>query len=138
MARDGDLRPLLREHLRDGDWNSIETGFTAGGVPDSNYCFPGGKEGWVEGKLTHGWKVKVRPAQVGWMDRRSRKGGRCFFAIRRVVAAKNVDELYIVPGSASLDFARAGFSLRDIKEYWVFCGGPSGWDWDHIRRIFTQ
>src|SRR4051812_50147005 len=57
----------------------IETGGIARGVPDFNGCY-GGVDVWIENKWTLGWVVKMRPAQVGWIERRSRAGGRCFVA----------------------------------------------------------
>jgi hypothetical protein len=43
--RHGDLRRIFREHLKEAQWSSIETGATAGGVPDSDYCFEGRQAG---------------------------------------------------------------------------------------------
>lgn len=137
MARDGNLRVLFREYLPDGDWCSVETGGTASGVPDSNYCFPGGFEGWVEGKRTLGWVVGFQPAQVGWIMRRCRRGGRCFVAIHRL--NRGDDELYIVRGSDVEEFSRAGSSLRRFRKFLgPWRGGPRCWDWGGVRKIFTS
>jgi hypothetical protein len=40
MKQDGGLRVLFREPLPRTQWSSIETGATAGGVPDSEFGFP--------------------------------------------------------------------------------------------------
>lgn len=130
---DGGLRSLFRKYLPDGDWASIETGGTIPGVPDSNFCFPGGLEGWVENKQIWGWTVILRPAQVGWIMRRSRRGGRVFLAVRR-----KEDELHIVRGSDVEELARRNFSLKKFKTRGSWLGGPSAWNWDEVRAVFTE
>lgn len=134
--RDGELRKILRAYLPDGDWQSIESGGTVQGLPDSNYCFPGGREGWVEGKLIHGWVVKMRPAQIGWLDRRSRRGGRCFVFIRRLNSS--ADELYVLSGSEIVAFSNARCNLLGHRAADRFEGGPSKWDWSAIKKILTS
>ena len=131
---DGNLRQLLRYYLPDGDWVSIETGGTAGGVPDSNYCFPGGLEGWVEGKMSRGWKVPLRPAQIGWMARRSRRGGRCSILVRRINGG--MDMCYLVPGARAEELSHCDLSLKGFSCP-VWTGGPPRWDWEEIRRLLT-
>ena len=37
----------------------------------------------IENKATDGWSPVIRPAQVGWILKRRRAGGRVFFTIRR-------------------------------------------------------
>lgn len=134
--RDGELRRILRANLPDGDWQSIESGGTVTGLPDSNYCFPGGHEGWVEGKLIHGWTVKMRPAQIGWMDRRSRRGGRCFVFVRRL--NDRADELHVLRGSEVVAFSGARCNLLEHRASARFAGGPSRWDWGAIRKILMS
>lgn len=135
MSQDAGIRQLLRKYLPDGDWNSVETGATAGGVPDSNYCFPGGIEGWVEGKRTLAWKVEVRPLQFGWHSRRSRQGGRSFIMVRRLSGGK--DECYLFPGSRAEEFSRAGSTLKGwVCPMWQ--GGPDAWNWAEIRGILCR
>lgn len=134
MSQDAGIRQLLRKHLPDGDWNSVETGATAGGVPDSNYCFSGGLEGWVEGKRTLAWKVTFRPLQIGWLSRRSRHGGRCFVMVRRLNGG--LDQCYLFPGARAEEFDRQGCTLKGWScPSWG--GGPAAWDWEEIRRILT-
>jgi hypothetical protein len=134
VSSDGGLRPLMREHLADGDWVAVETGATAGGVPDSNFCFSPGVEGWVEHKKTSGWKVKFRPAQVGWISRRVRKGGRVFVAVRRTNGAS--DQLYLVEGRHVEALADGG--LRAVPHVGMWDGGPAAWDWGRVRQVFTS
>jgi hypothetical protein len=126
---DGDLPKLLRDHVG-GHWQHIETGSTAGGVPDDNYCVEG-VEGWVESKQTHGWTVKFRTGQVAWLMRRSTAGGRCFVAIRRWPAP--ADELWIVPGLLADALAQYGMRHVQVGSL-VLCGGPRQWNWDAVRR----
>ena len=59
------------EVLRKGGNEIVETGATAGGVPDSAYCFPRGRRGWLEFKTVRGWQVPLKPAQVSWIARRA-------------------------------------------------------------------
>jgi hypothetical protein len=120
--------------MPEGDWVSVETGGTMGGVPDSNYCFPGGFEGWVEGKLTHTWKVNLRPSQIGWLSRRSRRGGRCFVFVRRV--NRGDDELWAIWGSDVEEFSRSGASLEKFSPIaGLWKGGPSRWNWAEIKAL---
>lgn len=121
---DGGLRQLFRANLRQAHWNSVETGGTAQGVPDSEYCFPGGPCGWVEFKQIRGWVVPLRPAQIGWLTRRSRMGGRCWVAVRKE------GTLWLVPGSEAAAIREVG--MRGITP--VGEGGPSEWDWAEIAE----
>lgn len=132
---DGGLRYLFKSCISDFDWLPVETGLTSLGVADSNFCFQG-QEAWIEYKQTDGWKVEVRPPQVGWHERRNRYGGRTFIAIRRqnsTIKGGCVDDLYIVPGTWVRLLKDEG--LRPIAEDPPFltCGGPGDWDWDRVR-----
>ena len=131
---DGRLRQILREFLPEMDWTSVETGGTAGGVPDCNFCFAG-SEGWIECKLvTRGWKVSVRPSQVGWISRRCRHGGRVFLLTRRTVGDR--DDLHVLDGRLILDFSNANFSLQKFIMP-TYRGGPREWPWQHLRKMLT-
>jgi uncharacterized protein YecT (DUF1311 family) len=81
--RDGDLRKIFRDHLPAAQWSSIETGATAGGVPDSEFCFEGGHQGWLEFKRVSGWRVVLQPAQIAWISRRDRMGANVWIAARK-------------------------------------------------------
>jgi hypothetical protein len=125
---DGNLRQIFRKKLPQFHWQSIETGGTGRGIPDSNYCCSG-EEGWVEFKKTSGWKVNIRPEQVGWLLRRSRAGGRTWLAVRR-----KGDQLWLVRGSQAEELLDRG--LRDfLAPSWE--GGPARWDWEAINRLLT-
>jgi hypothetical protein len=136
--RDGDLRSIFRQHLPQAQWTSIETGAVSGGVPDSEYCFDGGAQGWIEfKKIDSGWFVKPTKswvAQVAWISRRVRLGGRVYVAVRRQIA--RIDDLYLVCGA---DVAR----LRDDGlqgALWAaqFIGGPAHWDWSCVERMLKN
>ena len=142
---DGGLRILLREYLPDGDWVSVETGATAAGVPDSNFCFSPGLEGWVEGKRATGWQVAFQPGQIGWHARRSRRGGRTFVAVRQMLRAS--DALFVVRGSDLEEWSRLGHPnrkgqivcpLKSWDKCFVTAGGPARWDWARVRSIFCS
>jgi hypothetical protein len=124
--------------MPDGDWTPVETGGTIQGVPDSNYCFNNGIEGWVEFKLTHGWAVKIREMQIGWLTRRSLKGGRCSIAVRRHSwsasdGAVVADELYLIRGSEANSLAQEGLRGRICHS-----GGPSNWPWRQVKEFLLE
>lgn len=115
----------------------MESPLTGSGIPDSEYCFPGGLQGWVEFKKANSNKVPhVRPGQIAWLERRCRYGGRAFVAVRLVVEKQNVstDRLLLFTGMA------ARFLLEGILEVpKEFCrgewsGGPGAWDWESVEK----
>ncbi len=129
---------MFREWLPDLHWQSVETGGTGLGVPDSNYCGRG-VEGWIEFKQTAGFAVTLRPEQVGWLDRRARAGGLVHVGVRRwhdggVRKGPAVDELWLLAGAAAKLMKGQGlrYDARYIVGVWG--GGPSGWDWPLIGR----
>lgn len=128
---DGDLRILFRKNMPAGQWTTVETGGTAQGVPDSEFCFPLGAQGWVEHKKSDGWAVKIRPEQIGWILRRVRMGGRVFVAIRR-----KRDELWLVRGRDVEILLDGG--LRAISApLGVWSGGPGRWDWAEVQKLLV-
>src|SRR5271155_5390460 len=133
MKSDGGLRQLYRKHLTNAQWTAIETGATAGGVPDSEFCFPGGNQGWIENKLTRGWAVRMRPAQIGWLMRRSRMGGKCFIGVRRI--NKDDDEFWLFDGKYAMEVAQNG--LANTPNMYRWCGGPLKWNWQQIEKMLT-
>lgn len=134
MARDGDLRAIFRRRLPDFDWQSVETGSTGRGIPDSNYCRDG-SEGWIEFKAAKAWAVGLRPEQCGWILRRTRHGGRVWIAVRR-----KDDELWMIPGCYAAKIKEHG--LRPVFEGRIpgvwYSGGPAGWGWAAIARLLTN
>ena len=130
---DGGLRKLFRDRITSAMWVSVETGMTAQGVPDANYCFPGGVEGWVEYKQTKAHAVTFRPAQVGWLLRRERFGGRAFVAVRQTWAGE--DNLWLLVGTAARELAD-GATLRSLPASFVrgfWAGGPGKWRLDLVE-----
>jgi hypothetical protein len=136
---DGGLRALFRESVP-GDWTSIESGSTGGGIPDSNYCLSG-VEGWLEYKQTGGWSVTLKPEQVGWIARRVRNGGRVWVAVRQRAPAgprrEARDALWLFPGGyaapAKTEGLRGAWASAPDVHTWHH--GPQGWDWQAIRKL---
>lgn len=109
-------------------WTPVETGATSQGVPDHEYCFPDGDQGWVEFKAAHAWAVIIRPEQVGWLLRRYRLGGRCFIAVRRTL-----NELWIIHGRDAATLKSDG--LKGIRPL-LMC--PEPWDWRQVEKILRS
>jgi hypothetical protein len=124
---DGNLRKLFRSNLKGFDMIAVETGSTDGGVPDLNYC-KDGIEGWVEMKRVEHWRVAIRPAQVGWAERRIAHGGRVFMAVR-----KERNQLWLFRG----EVIRALLDTRvdEVPSLGFWFGGPSKWDWTAIEQL---
>ena len=133
---DGGLRKLFREKFAEAHWNSIETGMTGLGIPDSEYCFPPlGLSGWVEFKLTRAIAVRIAPEQVAWAERRIRTGGRCWLAVRKQALAGPrriaADALFLYWGTQVRDVLHNGLWVRPMGGTWE--GGPAQWDWAKIK-----
>jgi hypothetical protein len=136
---DGGLRKLFREHFPEAQWTSVETGSTGAGVPDAEYCFPGGAQGWVEFKLATANVVRIDPEQVAWAERRSRNDGPVFLAVRQKALQgprrKAVDALFLYRGIQTRAVMLGGLVTSPVG-WWP--GGPARWDWDAIRYILTD
>lgn len=130
---DGGLRTLFHNNLKRGmHWTVMENGVFSPGVPDSNFACRG-VEGWVEHKMTDGWAVTLRPAQVGWLLRRARAGGRVFVAVRRAGG-----ELWLCRGSAADKLKASGLRGNPKAVLGVWSGGPAGWDWEEVRELLLR
>lgn len=128
---DGGLRSVFKEHLKSWQFTPIETGAIVSGVPDAEYCAPGGISGWIEFKYIStgkGTAIGLRPAQVSWIDRRARLGGRAFIAIQRK------DELFLYSGIGVKELKRHGLA----SQLGLLYHGVGKWDWDEIRINLTQ
>ena len=152
--RDGDLRSIFSQHLRRGwHWVTVETGGTGRGVPDAEYCAPGGLTGWVEFKVTNGWAVGLRPEQGAWLAARARAGGRATVAVRRRVEAgprrSAADQLWLVEGWAGTTLRAGGLrALEGLQRpgggppgaplLGVWEGGPARWDWAAVADVLTR
>lgn len=128
MKIDGGLRILFRKHLPDGMWQTIETGSTSQGVPDSYYAFTYRKTGWIEYKNATANAVRISPFQIAWHARHWRLGGVSFFAVRRD------QELFLFTGEQGESLKVKG--LRTAPLIWAD-GGPSRWPWERIKALIT-
>jgi hypothetical protein len=138
LRRDGGLRVEFRKRLPSFHWVSIET-YTLPGVPDSEFCTPGGTEAWIEFKAASAWAITFQPFQASWIDRRARYGGNVWVAVRRIPIARKslgTDQLWLIPGSQVIQLEAHG--LRSIVATYCGEGGPSGWDWAIIRSILEN
>lgn len=123
MAIDGGLRKLFKENLR-CQFTPIETGAVVCGVPDAEYCFEGGIQGWVEFKVARGNAVGLRPGQVAWIERRHAMGGLVFVAVRVK------DDILIFSGKDARMLKKEG--LKGAEPAGRF---PKPWDWAKISSI---
>lgn len=146
MSVDDGLRPIFRSYLipLGFDMQSVETGGTGRGIPDTNYC-TGGLEGWIEFKATSGWSVDLSPEQIGWIERRVRHGGRVWIAVRRrheggARRGGAVDELYLLPGKFVRDARLNGLRGANLGPHLMgpFEDGPSRWDWDTVAEALRR
>jgi hypothetical protein len=130
---DGGLRPLFFKRLRrEAQLTAIETGQIVQGVPDCEFVFKGGCQGWIEFKAADGWRPVLRPLQVSWIARRARLGGNVWIAVRRAR-----EELWLVPGGSVEALHRGG--LRAVhSSAFRWTGGIAGWDWAAIRRALAE
>ena len=132
LNKEGDLRRIFRERLPEAQWTSIESPLTGSGIPDAEYCFPGGISGWIEFKKTHVWNIgHLKPLQIAWIERRKRLGGRVFVAVRR-----NDDELWLIDGAVVRGVVERGLAIGEGIKSWG--GGPSRWDWVEVKNILTS
>lgn len=136
---DGGLRPLLRRHLPQVHWTTVESGALAPGTPDLEGCIDG-VSFWIENKQTAGWACTLRPEQVGWLLRRSRARGRCFVLTRRRCEEgprrAAADELWLHPGASATLLRAGGLRQADALGRWE--GGPARWDWNHLLGLLTS
>ena len=141
MSIDGGLWAEISKHTTGVDWCRIESGLTGGGIPDLNGCRDG-VEVWMELKQTSAWSVRIRPDQVGWAERRIRRGGRVFLLTRRhhdggPRLGPAVDELWVHRGVDMRGVLRDG--MREGPPPLMVCsGGPSSWDWDRVLRTLFE
>lgn len=139
MSVDDGLRSQFRTNLRRGfHWNSIETGGTGKGIPDSEFCCESIAR-WIEFKWTDGWAVTLLPEQVAWHVSRAERGGTSFVAVRRhhdggVRKGPPQDELWLYHGKWAVEL-KAGGLRAGVPCLGVWEGGPARWDWPAVRRV---
>jgi hypothetical protein len=136
--KDGGLRKEFRLGLPQYQWTSIETAGVSTGVPDSEFCSPWGKQGWIEFKRTHAYAVNITSFQVAWLMRRCRYGASAWIAVRRIPNAKKwegIDELWFMNG----DQADALF-YNGLEGVHATCwgGGPGNWNFQEIHEIIHK
>ena len=129
---DGNLRKLFRENLPRVHWQSIETGATGEGVPDSNGCVAG-NEFWVEHKMTTGWRVEFQTSQPAWIHRRYRAGGRVWIAVRQVLP--DDDLLWMFYGGVVRELMSDGLRISPAHVTGCWRGGPRRWNWGAVERL---
>lgn len=141
MASDGGLWDCIKSGMKDVHWVRVETWQTVAGVPDLNGCL-NGVEVWIENKFTDAWAVKIRPHQIGFMEKRRRHGGRTFLMIRRRHSGgpqkgPAVDELWLFNGNDARSVSEYG--LDKCKPPLLMCsGGPAKWNWKEVRRLVFE
>lgn len=121
---DDGLRTMFHQNLKRAQWTPIETGAVASGIPDSEFCFPGGIQGWVEMKSCSNNAVTIRDMQVAWIDRRVRLGGRVFIAVKRK------KELFLYHGKDVKKLYLEGLKGAHPLGQWM-----SPWNWDEVEEI---
>lgn len=141
MAIDGGLRPLFRQRLP-GHWQSVETGGTGLGIPDSSFCIKGA-EGWIEFKTTETTKVPLRTEQIGWLTTRHFHGGRVFVGVRfqhdgGPRKGEPADELWLLHGGFARDIAVRGLTLTEPYVLGRWVGGPGRWAWDAVAELLQS
>lgn len=133
---DGGLHAEFRKHLPRVHWQRVENS-VGNGVPDVNYCVDG-KEGWIEYKVSRGWRIRLRPGQVGWLEQRTRYGGRVCLAVRRK-AKGGVDQLWLLSPLAGAKLLSCGLNELPPGLIWgIWEGGPSSWPWDRVLGILIK
>lgn len=137
---DAGLRKIFSDHLTEAHWQPVETWSTGQGVPDVEYCFPGGFSGWIENKWTQAFALAIDGKQVAWIERRVRVGGRVFVAIRQKRDAsariEARDALFLFAGSAVRKLYREGLKT-DVSPLLISYGKPEKWDWVAVKKILT-
>lgn len=124
MSADDGLRALFHQNLKRAQWTPIETGSTAAGVPDSEFCFPGGIQGWVEHKRAKANAIVIRDMQIGWIERRVRLGGRVFIAVKRR------KELFLYHGKDVRALKIGGLNGAHPLGKWT-----SPWRWPEVEEL---
>ena len=142
MSSDDGLWPEIRKHIRDVDWQRIETGIIAAGVPDLNGCMES-VEAWIELKATDTFSVNnISPHQIGWLEKRARNGGRTFLLTRRrhnggPRKGLAVDEIWLHRGVDARHVLVDG--LKDSVPPLLVCsGGPAKWNWELLKIIIFK
>lgn len=140
---DAGLRQIFRTHLvpRRFFLQAIESGSTAGGIPDLYYAHStihfSRACGWVECKTTDGWAVSFRPAQIGWLEAHARYGGRGWVAVRKLAKAgprrEAADELWLYRATEARELADHG--LDRAGAHCIGRNGAANWPWEEVASL---
>lgn len=84
-------------------------------------------------KKVNGWRVNFEPEQIGWLERRSRVGGRVFVAARRQGAPET---FWLYKGTDAR--LLVGVSLREVQPLILTSGRPALWPWPLIEARLTE
>lgn len=140
MSIDGGLRKEFHKRIKPCRWTAIETGGVSPGTPDSNYCLPGGIEGWIEFKLTDtsdNMRWSWQPGQFSWAKAQVSVGGRWLLGVRRRTAL--VDQLWMF---TLRDVEQNGMPINKLNEMPTNnCYGfvrPSTWDWLRVIVLMRE
>ena len=129
--QDNGARALFKRNLPQFHWTAIETGALSSGVPDCEYCTPTGITGWIEFKAWYREEgkacPKIRPAQIGWIEKRVRMGGKAFIGV--LCEGK----VYLVRGELARDLPKVlaeqvknGEYFKNWREIGDFLGSEDG------------
>jgi hypothetical protein len=137
---DHGLRNILKKNLAAFGFEitPIESGSTSAGIPDLYYRHrEKQKRGFIECKLTTGWKVNLSPHQCGFLMREAMAGGKAYVAVYATGKGSGGDArsaLWLLDGAAASRIVGpkglAGLDADDVLGRWE--GPPRSWDWHAI------
>ena len=99
------LYQSLKANLPKVHWQRIETGALQQGVPDVNGCY-GGKDFWLELKVSTTDTVSLTALQCAWHMRRCSSGGATWV----LVSNPSQSTLALIPGNQSVTLRDHGLS----------------------------
>lgn len=143
QSQERDFRKLITKHALASpvyEVTPVESGGTVSGIPDSYWSHTkSSMAGWLELKVTDGWTVDLRPHQIGWLTRHSRRGILCRLAVRQTGVVRGVkrDVFWAFDGAYAGLLKEHG--LKEAGGY-ALCkleGGPRKWDWNTVKLLFA-
>lgn len=139
---DSGLRAILKSHLTPLGFEmvAIESGTSAAGVSDLYWRNIEVRErGWIEAKVTIGWRVILRPHQIGFLMRERMSGGRAAIAVWAQGVGSGGSErsaLWLLDGACAsrLDEPQGlrGIPPSDVLGRWQ--GPPRKWNYEEIAE----
>jgi len=134
---DGNLRTLFKRHLPHVFWQSLETGGTARGVPDTYFMYKG-ISGFIEMKKIDKNFINIDAFQIGWHEKFSRAGGKSYVAVRfkreRTARKRAADTLLIFHGADIRKLQKLGAANFAHRALLVTSGGPGRWKWNKVAE----